>query len=291
MRRILPFLIIIFTAFSTQFAGAFNWPVIEPVITSTFGGDKWDSYGSGIEIYGDGLEVRPSEDGELVFFENMERPGTLPSGIGNFVVIEHDRKLRTLYASIDPVANVEELNSFTTAEIIGVSGGSGKSSKPHLHFAVIDSEFEQYVNPLLLLNSIADNKSPVIRAIGLGSESGFMTIEKKTVVKAGKAEIIAEIFDPCMTEDFYYTMAPYKIQLFHNGEEIFYLNFESLRYESGHAVIQSNKDLKYTDFYKDGGFVSLGEITLVPGDSRFEILVSDYSKNETGRTFQLTVIE
>ncbi|MDC7228545.1 MAG: peptidoglycan DD-metalloendopeptidase family protein [Spirochaetales bacterium] len=270
---------------------AFNWPVDDPLVVSTFGGDKWGSYASGLEVYAENAEIRPCDDGEVIFYENSDRPGTLPGRIGHFVVVEHERKLRTLYAGIEPAEDISEMTGVTASDILGELGGISKSARLHLHFAVIDSEFGQYVNPLLLLNSIVDNASPEIRSIRLLNEAGFTSVDKNAVIKAGKTEIQAEIFDPGMSDDYFTLMAPYKIQLFHNGEEIFYLNFESLRYDAGSALIQSREDMKYDDFYRGDGYVSLGEISLVPGDSRFEILVSDYSENETGRTFQLTVIE
>ena len=283
------FTAVLFLSASLLFS--YNWPVSDPVVTSTFGGNKWDTFGSGLELFGDDLEVRPSEDGAVIFYEDDCSYSRLPSGLGNFVVIEHDRKLRTLYGSINPAEGIEKLNTISTADVIATTGHSGKSVQPNLYFAVIDSEFEQFVNPLLLLNSIIDTKSPVIREVGIKNESGYLPVEKKAVVNAGDAEIIAEIYDPCMSGDFYCRMAPFKIHLFLNGEEIFYVNFESLKYEAGKAVIQSNRNLTYSEFYQNDGYVSLGGISLVPGDFRFEILVSDYSGNETGRTFQLTVVE
>ena len=273
------------------FLFSFNWPVADPIVTSTFGGNKWNTFGSGIEIYGNGLDVSPSADGEVLFYEDNSVGSVIPSGLGGFAVVEHARKLRTLYSSIDLNDGIEDFKSITTADVLGTAGISGKSSKPHLYFAVIDSEFEQYVNPLLLLSSIADNKPPVIREIGILNYDGYAAVDKKAVVNSGEAEILADIFDPCMSEEFFCPMIPFKIHLFLNGEEVFYVNFESLRSESGSAVVQSEHELHYMDFYKEDSKVSLGEMSLVPGDYRFEILVSDYSGNETGQTFQLTVIE
>ena len=227
----------------------------------------------------------------MIFYEEASGFSRIPSGLGGFAVVEHDRKLRTLYSSIDLADDIASRKSVTESDILGEAGSSGKSVKPHLYFAVIDSEFEQYVNPLLLLNTIADTKAPVIRNVGIRNDSGYIPVEKKAVVKAGRTEIVAGIFDPCMSDDFNCMMAPFKIYLFHNGEEIFYVNFESLRPDADGAVIQSREELHYQDYYLEDGRVSFGEIALAPGDSRFEILVSDYTGNETGRTFQLTVME
>ncbi len=269
---------------------AFDWPVSEPLVISTFGSDKWETFGNGIEIFGGGIDVRSSGSGELIYYEEAGK-GCLPSGLGSFAVIEHERKLRTLYSRIELSEDIAEIKTVTKSDIVGTTRRSEQSLKPHLYFSAIDSEFEQYVNPLLLLDSIVDNKPPVIGRLGIINDSGFSVIDKKTVVKAGRAEIAAEIFDPCMADDLSFPMSPFKIYLFHNGEEIFYVNFESLVLNSGEALIQSRTKLKYDEFYLGNGLVSLGKISLVPGESRFEVLVSDYSGNETGKTFQLTVTE
>ncbi len=271
---------------------SYGWPVEEPVVTSTFGEDKWGSFGRGIEIFGNGIEVSPSDDGEIIFVhDNSAVPGAIPSGLGSFAVVEHERKLRTLYGSIDFEPGIADKQKIKASESLGRAGNTGKSAKPHIFFAVIDSEFEQYVNPLLLLNSIADSKAPVIREVGIKTPAGYQMVKNNDVIKAGQAEVCSEIFDPCMSEDFFCPMAPYKIYLFLNGEEIFYLSFESLITADGKPVIQSNTGLTYSDFYMGDGKISLGKINLVPGESRFEILVSDYAGNESSRSFKLTVVE
>jgi hypothetical protein len=271
---------------------SFNWPVTEPIVTSTFGSSKWSSFGIGIEIYGNGMEVRPSDDGELLFYQqDHSSPRSLPGGMGAFAVVEHERKLRTLYGSLDLTDGVEDYTSVTASDILGRAGDSGKSSKPHVYFSAIDSEFEQFVNPLLLLNSIPDLKAPVIREIGIQTSSGYYPAGGKEFFEAGDAELFAEIFDPCMAEEFFCPMAPYKIQLFLNGEEKFFINFESMASENNSFVIQSKSKFSYSDFYKGNNRISLGTISLVPGEYFFELLVYDYAGNETIREFKISVLE
>ncbi len=282
---------LLFFSLSALLVQAFNWPVTEPVVASTFGQNKWDTFGSGIEILGEGVEVRPSEDGEVIFYDSGSRYSELPGGLGPFAVIEHTRKIRTLYSGLALSDGISRLKTVTTADVLGTAGSDEEPGSPNLYFSVIDSEFEQFVNPLLLLNSIVDNKAPVIKEIGVENESGYTQVDGKAIIQAGKATILADVYDPCMSDKYYSRMAPFKIHLFLNGEEIFYVNFESLRSEEGDSIVQTETELRHSDFYSDNGFISFGETTLVPGDSRFELLVSDYSGNETGRTFQLTVIE
>ena len=271
---------------------SYGWPVDEPVVISSFGEDKWGSFSRGMEIYGSGSEVSPSAAGEVIFYnDNDSSPGKLPSGMGSFAVIEHERKLRTLYGSLELADDFENVTLVEEGDSIGLAGMTGKSFKPHIFFAVIDSEFGQYVNPLLLLNSIVDNLAPVIREVGINTPAGFKPVGRTAQFPAGRVEVRAEIFDPCMSGDFFCSMAPYKIYLFLNGQEIFYAGFDSMVTENGRQVIQSTPELFYEEYYKPDGKISLGQINLVPGESRFEILVSDYAGNETSRSFTIRVVE
>jgi hypothetical protein len=94
-----------------------------------------------------------------------------------------------------------------------------------------------------------------------------------------------------MAEEFFCPMAPYKIQLFLNGEEKFFINFESMASENNSFVIQSKSKFSYSDFYKGNNRISLGTISLVPGEYFFELLVYDYAGNETIREFKISVLE
>ena len=270
---------------------AFNWPVDDPVVLSTFGSPARESFRGGIELDGQGDEVRPSENGELLYYNDINSGfSNLPSGLGSFAVIEHDRKLRTLYGGIQLSDSLKGADSLKSSDILGKITGEAGAGTAGFSFYVIDSEFEQFVNPLLLLNSIPDTIFPVIRNVSVEISGELFPVGRESVVKAGKAELLADIFDPTMAEGLSRKMAPYKIHLFLNGEEIFYICFESLLALDEGSRIMSNRDLDYSDFYKDG-MLCLGEINLVPGEFRFEILASDYPGNETSRTFRLTVVE
>ena len=278
--------------FSAADLFAYSWPVDEPVVISTFGERRWGNYGRGIEVSGSSGEVHPSAAGELVFyFEDDDAVSRMPSGLGSFAVVEHERKLRTLYGGLELDESIGDKGPVGEDSLLGLAGQSGQTVDPHIYFAVIDSEFEQYVNPLLLLNSVIDNKKPVIRDVGLDTPAGYRSIGRNFVAKAGRTEIIAEIFDPCMSDEFFRPMSPYKIYLFHNGEEVFYLSFESIITAENRSVVQSASELHFGDFYKADGRISLGEINLAPGESRFEVLVSDYAGNESSRVFKIRVVE
>ncbi len=65
--------------------------------------------------------------------------------LGNYIVLEHENGLQTKYGHLlCPL--VSEGQTVVMGDRIGLSGNSGQSTGPHLHFAVIKDG--KYVNPL-----------------------------------------------------------------------------------------------------------------------------------------------
>lgn len=59
------------------------------------------------------------------------------NGFGNFVVIDHEYGLSTLYGHLSQIKVVKGQN-VKRGELIGISGNSGTSTGPHLHYQVED---------------------------------------------------------------------------------------------------------------------------------------------------------
>jgi len=114
---------------------AFQWPVEKPVLTATFCENRSNHFHGGIDLGGGELEVYPIEDGEIIFyFEEGDSICGIPTGLGNFLVVEHPRGIRSLYAHLKQ--DSIEVGSYAVkkTDLLGIIGDSGGSMGKLLHF-------------------------------------------------------------------------------------------------------------------------------------------------------------
>ncbi len=108
-------------------SGQLSWPVVGPV-TSGFG-SRWGRVHEGIDIaVGSGTPVRAAAAGTVVY------AGWI-SGYGNIVVIDHGNGISTAYAHNSSLL-VGQGATVAGGAVISLSGNTGHSTGPHVHFEV-----------------------------------------------------------------------------------------------------------------------------------------------------------
>jgi murein DD-endopeptidase MepM/ murein hydrolase activator NlpD len=128
MRRalLLPAALLLFTSCSIP-----RWPV-EGRLTSPFGIRRSGldfSIHRGVDIsVPTGTPVRAMASGRVAF------AGTL-RGYGTVVMVDHPRGIRTVYAHLSEL-RVQTGDRLDGRAVIGLSGSSGRSTGPHLHFEI-----------------------------------------------------------------------------------------------------------------------------------------------------------
>jgi murein DD-endopeptidase MepM/ murein hydrolase activator NlpD len=107
---------------------ALAWPVTGPV-TAPFG-PRGNRFHAGIDIAANlGSPVAAAAPGRVVF------AGRARGGWGKLVVVEHTRRVRTLYAHLESVGATFQ-QSVGTGTPLGTVGATGHATGPHLHFEV-----------------------------------------------------------------------------------------------------------------------------------------------------------
>lgn len=160
----------------------FSSPVEIPIyLSGTFGEIRGGHFHAGIDIktYGkEGLNVLAVEEG------HVSRIKISSVGYGKALYIDHPNGFTTVYAHLknfnDRIENyIKEIQyqkeSFEVdeyldagqlkvikGEIVALSGNSGGSSGPHVHFEVRESHTQIPVNPLAFGIVITDNLAPVV---------------------------------------------------------------------------------------------------------------------------------
>ena len=190
---------------------AFQWPVENKVVTATFGESRWNHFHTGLDIGGGEQEIRPIEDGELIFiYEEGNTSDSIPTGLGNFLVVEHDEGIRSTYAHLKEGTIDSKVIQVTKSDVIGIVGDSGASFGKHLHFEVFDGEFRRLVNPFLLLPKLPDTTDPVINGIYILVDEEARRLSDGIVVSPGTHMVIIDTYDPSEYVSYFCPMAPFK---------------------------------------------------------------------------------
>jgi murein DD-endopeptidase MepM/ murein hydrolase activator NlpD len=188
MRKIIPLLFFLFIINKAYSQG--NYPAdyfmspleIPLVLSGTFGELRSNHFHAGLDIktqQKEGFKVLASADGYV------SRINVSLWGYGNALYVTHPNGYTTVYAhlkefspEIDAYVRKKqyEKESFTIrlypergtlqvkkGELIALSGNSGSSGGPHLHYEIRDTK-QNILNPMLFGITIPDHKNPTIQA-------------------------------------------------------------------------------------------------------------------------------
>ncbi len=111
-----------------------------------------------------GTEVYATGDGTVI------ESGWNSGGFGNYVVIDHGYGLQSTYGHLSQI-KISRGMKVKRGDLIGLSGSTGTSSGPHLHYQI--DQFGQHKNPVNFFNNdiSVEEYNEMIQA--LGSKSHF----------------------------------------------------------------------------------------------------------------------
>jgi murein DD-endopeptidase MepM/ murein hydrolase activator NlpD len=311
-------------------------------LNGNFGEIRTNHFHSGLDLKTDGHEginVCASADGYI------SRVKISTTGFGKAIYIAHPNGYVTVYGhlysfkiKIDSIVKVEQYkqkefeveifplpNSIPVkkGEIIALSGNSGGSEGPHLHFEIRDEKTEMPINPLLFGIEVRDTIAPILKTITIypfeGTVNGKTEKQKfntyidnsgnyflKGKIKCnGKIAIGFEATDK--SENDSVLLGIYKVRLRVNNQLVYSYSFDKFsfdktKYVNAHIDFAEKIDSSHiiercyllpgNNFTIYDSVANRGYINIVPGKKQFiSLQISDFSANTSLLNFKIAGIK
>ena len=282
----------LFLVFVAALSFSYQWPVDQKTVVTTFGQNIAGGFHNGIDLAGAGQDVRPLDAGIILFYQvEKSDPRGLPSGIGSFVVVQHEKKLRSLYGHLNISEEIvsNKMTTCSATEVLGKSGEGGYSEGARLHLSAFDTELNQVVNPYLLLPPLEEKIRPTVRNVILRNKEKALSLPDAGPFSDGTWAVSADIFDQSSAVRYFCPMAPYKISVFLNGQETFQVTFDAIKEKDGTLRLYPSADVSFPMLYESELTMKLGSVQLNRGLANLEIIVKDFVGNERILSYQFRV--
>lgn len=274
-------------------ASALDWPLADPRPAATFGTPAKGRFVGGILLASESGLVRAAGEGELVYYSDgasTTAVSGLPSTLGSFALVEHERGMTGLYAALAPASVSSYLVKARAGSILGMAGASGYAEGPGLLFAVYDRGAARWVNPLLLLPALKDKTQPLIRSAALVRGGKSYALGETKSVPQGEYAVAIDVVDPLDAPWSAGSPAPYYLRLVVDGAKAAELDYDVIEGRSGRLVLFPGAAPKSrSDYLLPDGRALIAERSFRRGRSVIEVLVRDYAGNERSASWSIAV--
>lgn len=317
-------------------------PVKIPVsLSATFAELRSNAFHAGVDIRTQGVEgkeVFAVADGYI------SRIGVSPFGYGKVIYITHNDGFTTVYAHLSKFN--KKINDFVKSkqyedrsfvqniilekhqfpikrgDYIGLTGNSGSSGGPHLHYEIRYTKTQEPVNPMYFGLKIKDTRKPTIKGLAIyplensvvnnsdtalyldvNFGNNIFSIDNPTIAVNGNIAFGINVFD--QADGANNKNGPYSVELYADNELIYKILSDKYSYDETRYI---NSLIDYSYYVKNNErfirseideFNKLklyekrnGVVTVNHGDTvEMSFVISDYNKNKSKLSFTLIGVE
>lgn len=311
--------------------GEFRNPLgITNYLSGNFGELRNNHFHSGLDIktnQKEGYRVYAVGDGYI------SRINVSPRGYGNALYIDHPNGYTTVYAHLQKFS--EEIEEYVRAyqyknetfaveiypgenelaikesDIIALSGNSGGSGGPHLHFEIRETKTEEPLNPFLFGYDIPDTRAPMLNGMYIypingnvnGKTSRTVVSNGSNVSAAGKIGMGVKAYDKLNGAENMNGI--YQINVYVDGDIYYTYTNDRLNFSTTRAINclvdyedrVRNNSWVYQLYRKEGdplhqmysNLTNDGILELEEGRTyNVEIEIKDFAGNKNGGKFKIT---
>lgn len=272
--------ILLFIIHYSLFTQELLYPLnIKPTLAGNYAELRRNHFHMGLDFKTDNKENLPVIAVESGY---VSRVLISSNGYGKAIYINHPQlNLTTVYAHlnefepqlqawVDLTQNTIQKNTLDTVlpvnlfpitkgQQIALSGNTGSSQGPHLHFEIRNITTEKTINPLLFYPNLKDEISPTISKIlfyKVGNNSEFIkAIDPKQTrnqiipVASDKIGIAVSAMDKINNSEN--SLGIYALRIYENNRMIYQFKLDSLDFSWGaHIKTLSDYEQPYSDIYK-----------------------------------------
>lgn len=263
---------------------AFDWPVATSLLRHGFGTYR-QGFMKGIEFSAAADAVLPVAPGELIFHaQGRQLAGGYPIVGGSLLVLAHAAAMTSVYTGLSAGAAGSVALFFDRSAALGFvrSGVDGRNPVFYLY----DVKEMRYINPILVLPAIADERPPLFNSVTLRSAEGDVRLEALTTIRQGVHELIVDVVDPGIVGA---AMMPLVLRLSINGVERLAWRQDGAWADAGRTRLFTGSGVLAASYHLDDGRIRLGSHTFNRGRSSINLTAIDQAGNRRDAAFALVV--
>lgn len=263
---------------------AFEWPADAGKFRYGFGTPR-DGFLRGIEFgSNDGLALA-ADDGEMTFSAvGASLPGGYPLPGGSLIAVAHPADMMTIYAGLRPDSVSSYLKNVRKGDILGRSSSAGASRGAT--FYAFDARERRFINPLILMPTLIDDKPPVIRSVSLSMEGAETRLDQSKAVRQGSYYFLIDAYDSSPAGE---ASSPFDLRVLIDGSERERVVYDAAWASAGKANLFGGASRGEDSYLAGDGRIRLGPYSLSRGRVVISVAVSDYASNKREQTYSITV--